>query len=152
MASGQIHAGCSIALAAVSFGAIMGTLGDTKIASACALGCLAGIFLTPDLDQETRSRSESMLIRGTFGLGYLWLLLWFPYAKLIKHRSPLSHFPLLGTALRLIYLALWLCIPAYFGYRVSAPTPEIWMLLGWGVVGLALSDFGHYVFDLKRGF
>lgn len=130
----------------------MGTLGDPNIGAACALGCLSGIFLTPDLDQETRSMSESILIHRTFGIGYLWLLLWFPYAKLIKHRSPLSHFPLLGTAIRLLYLALWLCIPAYFGYRLSAPSPEIWALLGWSVVGLALSDVGHYIFDLKWGF
>ncbi len=152
MASGQTHAACTLALSALSFGAIQGTLADPLIASACALGCLSGVFITPDLDQQTRSMSESLLIRRTFGLGYLWLLLWFPYAKLIKHRSPLSHFPVLGTAGRLFYMALWLAIPAYFGIRLTAPSPEIWPLLGWGALGLALSDFGHWIFDLKWGF
>ena len=126
-----------------------GTIGDSHLASACALGCLAGIFLTPDLDQEGRSMSESLLVRRSFGLGYLWLLLWFPYAKLIRHRSPLSHFPILGTAGRVFYMTLWLAIPAYFGYRLREPSPEMWTLLGWGMLGLALSDFGHFIFDLK---
>ncbi len=152
MASGKVHAACSVALGALSFGGVMGTLGDAKIGAACALGCLAGIFLTPDLDQETRSRSEGILIRASLGLGYGWLVLWYPYAKLIKHRSPLSHFPIVGTLGRLLYLALWGCIPAYLGFHFRSPPPQIWLLLEWAVAGLALSDLGHYIFDLKWRF
>ncbi|PQV64540.1 putative metal-binding protein [Abditibacterium utsteinense] len=152
MASGKVHTACSMALAAISFGAIAGGLGDTHLGAACAAGCIAGIFLTPDLDQEGLSHSENILIKATLGIGYLWLLLWYPYAKLIPHRSPLSHFPVLGTAIRLLYLGIWAAIPAYFGFRMSAPSPEMWPLLQWGIFGLALSDLGHFVFDLKWRF
>ncbi len=152
MASGKIHAACSLALAATTFGAIAGGLGDTRLGGACAAGCIAGIFVTPDLDQEGISHSENTLIKATFGVGFLWLMLWYPYAKLIPHRSPLSHFPVLGTALRLLYLAILAAIPAYFGFRFRAPSPEIWLLLQWGIFGLALSDLGHFIFDLKWKF
>lgn len=41
--------------------------------------------------------------------GYLrWI--WIPYQKTLRHRSLLSHGPILGTTLRLIYLAVWLGI------------------------------------------
>jgi uncharacterized metal-binding protein len=72
-----------------------------------------------------------------------------PYARLIKHRSPISHFPILGTLGRLFYLFVAAAIPAYFGYRLRAPSDAFWPLFGWGIVGLALSDTGHYIFDLK---
>jgi len=152
MASGIVHSACSVALAAVSFGAVAGALGQWDAGLACGAGCLAGIFLTPDLDQEGLSRSENTLIKWSLGLGFLWLMLWYPYAKLIKHRSPLSHFPFLGTAGRLLYLFVLAAIPAYFGFRLQAPPDSWWPLLGWGVAGLALSDIGHYFFDLKWRF
>ena len=152
MASGKVHAACSVALAAISFGAILGGIGDVRLGAACAAGCLAGIFLTPDLDQQGWSHSENILVKATFGIGYLWLLLWYPYAKLIPHRSPLSHFPVLGTAIRLLYLGIFAAIPLSFGFQFSAPSPEVWPLLQWGIFGLALSDLGHFVFDLRWKF
>ncbi|RYG70557.1 hypothetical protein EON80_07640 [bacterium] len=149
MASGRIHAACSVALAAVSLGVVSGATGDFKTGLACATGCLFGIMMTPDLDQEGLSRSENNIIKWTMGLGFLWLMLWYPYARLIKHRSPLSHFPILGTAGRLLYLFIVAAVPAYFGYRLKAPPDSFWPFFGWGIVGLTLSDIGHYVFDLK---
>jgi uncharacterized metal-binding protein len=149
MASGRVHAACSLALAALSFGVVASVSDDFGAATACASGCLLGILLTPDLDQEGLSFSEQTLIKATLGLGYLWLMLWYPYAKLIKHRSPLSHFPILGTAGRLLYLFIVAAIPAYFGYRLQAPPDHWWPILGWIVAGIALSDAGHWIFDLK---
>jgi uncharacterized metal-binding protein len=149
MASGRIHAACSVALAAVSYGVIASTSNDFRAATACGAGCLLGILMTPDLDQEGLSSSENAVIKWTMGLGFLWLMLWYPYARLIKHRSPISHFPILGTFGRLLYLFVAAAIPAYFGYRLKAPPDAFWPLFWWGVAGLALSDTGHYVFDLK---
>lgn len=139
---------CSLALAAMALGAVAAATDNTLAGVACSAGCLAGIFLTPDLDQQTLSHSEHLLVRWTFGLGYGWVLLWYPYARLIPHRSPLSHFPILGTLGRLLYLAFWLCLPALWGWKwFTLPThlDALWL---WAAGGLALSDLGHYVFDL----
>jgi uncharacterized metal-binding protein len=36
--------------------------------------------------------------------------IWIPYQKMVPHRSPLSHGPVLGLATRLVYLSAWLMI------------------------------------------
>lgn len=36
--------------------------------------------------------------------------IWIPYQKMVPHRSPLSHGPVLGLATRLVYLSLWLAL------------------------------------------
>ncbi|WP_370455492.1 DUF2227 family putative metal-binding protein [Synechococcus sp. RSCCF101] len=56
-----------------------------------------GLWLSPDLD--TRSRA----LRRWGPLGWIW----WPYRRLLPHRSPISHAPLLGTAGRLLLLIVW---------------------------------------------
>ena len=75
MPSGKVHAQCSLVLAVPAFGLVAGATGDNVAAGACALGCLLGIMLTPDLDQEGLSSSENALIKYTLGLGFLWAML-----------------------------------------------------------------------------
>lgn len=59
---------------------------------------LGGLMLGPDLDIHSRQ------YRRWGGLRWLWL----PYRKYVRHRSFLSHGPLIGTTVRLLYLSLWL--------------------------------------------
>ncbi len=151
MPSGKVHAQCSLLLAAPAYGLTAGALGDHTTGAACALGCLLGIMLTPDLDQEGISSSEHAFIKYTFGLGFLWAMLWYPYAMLIKHRSPLSHFPILGTAGRLLYLGLWLLLPSYWGWHLIKFPPETLRLFCWVLGGLVLSDAAHWFLDTKFG-
>jgi uncharacterized metal-binding protein len=37
-------------------------------------------------------------------------LLWWPYRRLLRHRSLLSHSPLLGSGLRLLWLLGWMLL------------------------------------------
>lgn len=149
MPSGQVHAACSIGLSAVCYGTALAFSGDSVLALSCATGCVLGILLTPDLDQKTLSSSENSLVRYTLGLGFLWVMLWYPYASLIPHRSPLSHAPILGTFGRLLYLALLLAIPAWiWRWDFSQISPQTWEIAVYTVIGLAVSDFGHFVFDV----
>lgn len=61
---------------------------------------LGGLFLSPDLDTYSRPYQR---------WGYLrWL--WWPYRQWIPHRSVLSHGPIIGTVLRLLYGGVWLGI------------------------------------------
>ena len=57
-----------------------------------------GLMFGPDLDIHSVQYKR---------WGYLrWI--WLPYRASMPHRSPLSHGPILGTVLRLLYLGLWL--------------------------------------------
>jgi len=109
------------------------------------VGCLAGIVLTPDLDQEGISHSEWNIIKKTYGLGFLWLLFWYPYALAMPHRCFLSHFPVISTILRLAYL---LTIPfLLLAINDSATIKTILEFLPWFFFGLCVSDTLHYIMD-----
>ena len=95
-------------------------------------GAAAGILLSPDMDLNEGYEGGSILIRHTGILGRFWVLFWKPYAFLIAHRSPLSHAPLLGTVLRLLYLYMiyfilycvyWLFILLAGGHPAALYTP-----------------------------
>lgn len=55
-------------------------------------------MLGPDLDIHSIQYKRWGPIR--------WI--WLPYQIALKHRSRLSHGPIIGTALRVIYLAVWI--------------------------------------------
>ena len=55
---------------------------------------VGGLWLSPDLDTRSNPTRRWGPLR----------LLWWPYRRLLRHRSLLSHSPLLGTAGRLLYL------------------------------------------------
>ena len=49
--------------------------------------------------------------------------LWWPYRKLIPHRSLFSHGPLIGTALRLAYLMGWAGLLLMLLQPLGCPAP-----------------------------
>lgn len=77
---------------------------------------------------QTQSGNLTLLVSGGFLFGGLmfgpdldiyscqyqrwgWFRwLWLPYQKSLRHRSLLSHGPLIGTALRILYLAIWIAV------------------------------------------
>ena len=154
MPSGVVHAQASLFLAFPACALAYGTSAhlppqDAMFhAGAAALGCLAGIPLSPDLDQEGLSTTEHWIIKMTLGLGFLWTMLWYPYARLCKHRSPLSHWPILGTAGRLAYIGIFVGIALACGWQppVISLAPVLWALFG-----LMLSDTAHWAMDTKWG-
>jgi len=94
MASGRAHDRATTLLA-LPFGLLWGPgLGAPGIAVASLAFLLGGLWLSPDLDT---------LSRATARWGPLHPL-WWPYRRLLRHRSLLSHSPLLGSAGRLAYL------------------------------------------------
>ena len=58
---------------------------------------VGGLWLSPDLD----TRSNALRRWGPLGF------VWWPYRRLIPHRSLWSHGPFLGTAVRLGVLLVW---------------------------------------------
>lgn len=110
-----------------------------------ALGAFTGLVVEPDLDQDYQAAPLSTM-RQTGGdtVAKLWQLYWTPYAKLIPHRSLLSHGPFVGTIGRMLYLAPLYALPLlvwshYFGF----PAAQIFGYF----VGLAWVDAMHFVMD-----
>ncbi len=69
----------------------------------------SGLMFGPDLDIYSVQYKR---------WGYLrWL--WLPYQKAIKHRSLLSHGLIIGTTLRLVYLAAWISLLGIFGLGIA---------------------------------
>lgn len=60
----------------------------------------SGLMFGPDLDLYSVQYKRWGPLR----------LLWIPYQKTLRHRSLLSHGPIIGTTLRVLYIASWLGI------------------------------------------
>ncbi len=114
MASGRAHdratLGLTLPLALVAWP----LLGPAAALAGGAGFLLGGLWLSPDLD--TRSRAT-----GRWGP---LAVLWWPYRRLLRHRSLLSHSPLLGSAGRLAYLAALLLAALWLLGPLGAPPPN----------------------------
>jgi uncharacterized metal-binding protein len=128
-------------------------------------GGLAALFVNPDLDQVGVSSAEMNVTRVPLVgwlLGALWIGFWFPYAGLVQsvrafgrrgHRSPLSHWPLIGTAGRLAYIAAaYLLADGVLMITLSPvrlpPLAAYPLEALAAVAALALADVGHWVRDV----
>lgn len=117
---------------------------------------VGGFMLGPDLDIHSIQYKRWGPIR--------WI--WLPYQKALKHRSRLSHGPIIGTALRVVYLAVWLGLFTLLAVEIlnavwdaqltlgslNAPFQYIarnylaeWIAI---LVGLELGAISHLVSDL----
>lgn len=149
MPSGKVHSYTTVFLAAGA-GVAAWQYGLGLVTTAALTGgALAGLMLTPDLDVSGGSISHQHARKiGGWWLGLIWAIIWTPYSFFIPHRSPLSHFPLLGTAIRLTYLTgvgmLFISLAHLAGWIHFAGLPSWWP---WSFAGLALADWLHWILD-----
>ncbi len=149
MPSGKIHAGISTAAALGLLGWGMATHQPEMISGALASGCLVGLFISPDLDANEPTNSYTIL-KDQAGMlpARLWYTLWLPYSRLVRHRSWVSHFPVIGTSIRVAYLGLiaWLILLV-----LGRPWPwaQVPAWVPWVLVGLAISDLLHWAADIS---
>lgn len=156
MPSGRTHDRITLLclpLVAASTLAITQQYGPTLWVSAGFL--LGGMMLGPDLD------IHSVQYKRWGWLRWIWL----PYRSLMKHRSPYSHGPIIGTVVRVLYLMAWLAglgLVAIalanqvgdFGWtwqglgqvveRSLFPFLAEWIAVG---IGLELGASSHYIAD-----
>ena len=132
---------------------------------------------------QTKSSNLTLLVSGSYLFGGLmfgpdldiyscqyqrwgWFRsIWLPYQKSLHHRSFLSHGPLIGTALRVLYLATWLAVLGTIGLAIAEKVGNF----GWNwqqatvnygrsiwehrtelfavYVGLELGAMSHYLSD-----
>lgn len=149
MPDGRVHTLTTMALSgALAYASYRAGYPLTTTA-ALAGGALSGLLLSPDLDVDRGSISMAHVQRISGCLiGMLWSILWKPYALIIHHRSPLSHFPILGTVIRLAYVALIglliMSVLRFTGINNLPVLPAWWP---WSVAGLALADLLHFILD-----
>ena len=140
MPSGKIHAEATLAAASLTYEWGL-TSGETPVlAAAAATGCALGVILTPDLDMVGSTRGDRLVRRTGILPLVIWELFWYPYAALIPHRSWLSHGVLIGTMIRLVYIAIPLLALGIL--------PGMGPLLVRAIGGLVISDNLHAGADL----
>ncbi|NQE38165.1 metal-binding protein [Microcoleus asticus] len=132
---------------------------------------------------QTQSSNLTLLVSGSFLFGGLmfgpdldiyscqyqrwgWFKpIWLPYQKSLRHRSFLSHGPLIGTALRILYLAIWIAVFGMLGLAIAEKVGNLggnWQdaVLSYGrsirqhhieilavYIGLELGAMSHYLSD-----
>lgn len=149
LASGRAHDRATWLLC-LPFGALwwpwLGMVGMT-VASVSFLA--GGLLLSPDLDTRSNPTRRWGPLR----------LLWWPYRSLLSHRSFVSHTPLIGSAGRLLYLAVVLLLLCLIGRPLGTPSPAqmllalqgLWMqqpaLLFTALVGVEASAWLHLIQD-----
>jgi uncharacterized metal-binding protein len=126
---------------------VAGYLGPAD-ATAIALGCLAGTVLTPDLDVDGGCIAFHNM-RWAFGyvVGAIWRTIWWPYAVLVRHRSFISHFPVIGTLGRVAYL-VGLATVLHLLFDVPLDRYLGSGMLRVSIVGLMISDAIHGIMDV----
>ena len=113
MASGQQHDRATW-LCALPFGLLWWPwLGLAGCASAGLSFLLGGLWLSPDLDTRSNPSNRWGPLR--------WL--WWPYRRLLRHRSLISHSPLLGSAVRLAYLLGLIAAGSWLLHPWGTPSP-----------------------------
>ena len=76
---------------------------------------IGGLWLSPDLDTSSKAQKRWGVFKG----------LWWPYQKLIPHRSIWSHSPFIGTTLRMTYLIALITLVLTLLNTTHLPSPQI---------------------------
>lgn len=172
MSNGKTHSSNSIG---VAFGIPIGyTLGyflyPNQLPSLIG-GVLFGLLFSPDNDVDGGNIGY-YYIRKTIGTDVIWKWWWYPYAKGIQHRSFISHFPVVSTFYRYVYILfplsillvkddksvsrLSLLLPAIVSQIISIPLIGILVLLYYFglldyvypfILGNVFPDILHYLAD-----
>jgi uncharacterized metal-binding protein len=105
---------------------------------AAASHFLGGYWLSPDLDIKSRPFLRWGVLK----------FIWLPYQRFIPHRSPLSHAPVLGSVIRLLYLAV--CLSPL--WLIPGVSQVQWGGVNWSkaiafLVGVELSALNHLLLD-----
>jgi len=149
MPGGRIHVASSIVVA--TSGAATMLLLDRGIDGivGVATGATIGILINCDADVDGGSIAD-FIIRHYTGriVEVAWDLTWLLYRKVCRHRGFMSHFPIISTIIRIIYLYIFYFLIITPIRWVSGFVHIDWPLfLWWAFVGLVLADTAHYGLD-----
>lgn len=148
MPSGRVHKRVTVPVALIS-GVTVGVLAGTQAGLLTAAGGLATIAIHPDLDLVDSSwRRKIARPRPSI----IWWAFWLPYARSVRHRSPLSHWPIMGTLFRVLYMLFplllgFLAAFVYNGVPLSPIGEFVAPIVAPLFLGMAISDAMHWFMD-----
>ena len=156
MSSGRTHDRITLwTLPLVVLVAFRLTLDGWLTATVCLGFLLGGWVLGPDLDIHSVQYKRWGWFR--------WI--WLPYRGSLRHRSPWSHGPLIGTMVRVLYASLWLALVGIIVVdvlnsleRTALSWGDLMTGIGWSLrtylhfwlallIGLELGALSHYTTD-----
>jgi len=156
MPSGQTHDRITLWSLPLVTASTLALTGSGNITLGVSVGFLfSGLMLSPDLDLHSLPFKRWGFLR--------WI--WIPYQQVMQHRSIFSHGPIIGTTIRVLYLACWIfgigvILVAIFQFFREVPgnwrqfTQDMAILLIQYrvecialLVGLELGAMSHYLSD-----
>ncbi len=135
MPSGKVHTTATVA-GSITTAIAMAYYGfpTSEVVGAFA-GFMTTLVINPDLDLNTRRPKEFLPL--------LWWIFWYPYSRAVKHRSPLSHFPIVGTFFRVAYAGFFILLLAFLLTIENNPERYYYFL-----AGMVISDAVHFLMDI----
>lgn len=145
--NGHQHTALTLTVAAVTAPAMFAAGADVLSIARFSGGMLITVLIGPDLDVDEGNISIDYMRRIFPPLVFVWQVLWFPYAKIMRHRG-ISHFPVIGTFSRIAYILLIVWgIQAILRQPLFVPdlaNMGNWIIFG----GMAFSDLFHWISDM----
>lgn len=119
------------------------TVGSLSILSGnpgVAIGTVIGWLTTPDLDiGQTLTHEERRVYKANKILGIIFEMYYMPYGRIFKHRSFWTHFPGVGSAIRLLYSFWWIAF-IWPNLMMLSDVVAIW-------IGVTIQDIVHFHLD-----
>lgn len=147
MPGGKVHSALTIATTSgvVAPYLIVQLGGDPYLYVA---GCLVGLLVMPDMDVDGGNISDFFIRKVSRLAQWLWRAFWSPYAKLVPHRHFVSHFPVIGTLLRIGYIFLIINVISAVSHILIDTESKIYWLWNWSFFfGLVHVDTIHWFAD-----
>ena len=114
-------------------------------------GLMAQRIMSPDLDQQQITFSEYLVNRLNPIVGKMWEMYWWAYSAAIPHRHFISHFPIISTIIRIIYLFLPFYLLSFFDIKPLKIFFDLafyyWDYSLYFILGMIIADIGHYCLD-----
>lgn len=155
--NGKVHHAVNLVTATTLISLTVFAGGGVKEVVCVTAGSIGGVIVTPDYDLD-KGLPRNFIGNLPF-VGKLWRWFWWPYAKLVKHRSFISHSFVFSTIGRVVYIAVGFLLvlgaldiffsTAYLHhsieYAIGTP-PYVYLLI---LAPWCIQDGTHLVLDSK---
>jgi len=149
MPSGTVHAGATRVITGLFVSNAVITQNPEWVW--VAFGSAIGLLVGPDLDVDGSFHGDSLIRRVPIlgkPLELVYKAIWWPYRKVMPHRSKASHFPVISTLFRYVYIiAIAWGISRIIGWDLTSFILTHIDQLKLIIFGNFWADFAHWGMD-----